>query len=778
MGYRVLVVDDDAEDNRRYCLILRNAGHQVQGVRDGVEAVALVTNQAFDVLVLDMMLLPPLPDQNPFEFAGIEVLRRSKAHDPQLQVIAITGYSTNDLKVQAISLGAWEYLIKDRDTIERLPGSVHVAGARAEQVRGISPHFMQFADETKLTIPEYLVAESNAMRQLLRSIHSIAGLESPMIITGESGVGKVAIASLVHLNSLYSRGEFVIVPCQRLSTSLVELWGTANDPKSGYCARASGGTLVLKSVHQLSIEQQEQISDFVERWQYRPVGSQRTQQVHLRIIATTNIDVERWVRQSRFLGRLYSAFKSFTIQVPPLRERRDDIPAIAAHLLHTHHSPIQLDPESARIIASYDYLQSNITELQTILTDAANIAAGQIIQPHHLPRNLCDRRSFINATTSQEPLELSLRFVPGDPNWVLWYANDGDDARSIFKLPYDTSTLPLVLRALDAIQWPNHPIDGPTFSVDECIRLEQLELWDGKRIVPDIGRRVGQKLYQAIVADSPAWAKLDAVRKVVTRQQRLLKLILRFPPEATTIAALPWELLWDEQHPLLLSRSRLASCERYLDISHPMPFVPVTGRKLRMLALCPQLGIPEQLHLEEENGRLKAFQNLQDTGRLDVEEMRPVYKTDLTDRFLEGEAIDILHFYGHGLWKNNEAFLQLDDGLISASQLATLVGNTPLVVLHACRSGQVGSDDLFTGIAPMLSAEGVTIVVAMQFTVSVKAANRFATVFYRNLAKGESVQTAVTKARQALYVEHPESWYVPVVYIRSHELGQLTLVQS
>jgi CHAT domain-containing protein len=134
-----------------------------------------------------------------------------------------------------------------------------------------------------------------------------------------------------------------------------------------------------------------------------------------------------------------------------------------------------------------------------------------------------------------------------------------------------------------------------------------------------------------------------------------------------------------------------------------------------------------------------------------------------------------LHYFGHGAWRHGTAHLCLDDGWINASQFAAIAGDVPLMVLYACRSGAVGSDDLFTGIAPMLSAEGVAAVVAMQFTIGVEAALRFSAVFYKNLTQSESLQAAMTKARRALYAEHPMSWYVPVLYIRSRDFKPIML---
>jgi CHAT domain-containing protein len=330
---------------------------------------------------------------------------------------------------------------------------------------------------------------------------------------------------------------------------------------------------------------------------------------------------------------------------------------------------------------------------------------------------------------------------------------------------------------LETIQWPYSPTDFSPFTPAEQERLAQFGLWHNQQIAEESDRRIGQMLYHALIADASARSTLESIRNIATERRQPLAITLRFPPDAITLAALPWELLWDERQALLLSRGKLSSSVRYIDLPQALPTPQTTRSTLRLLAVCPAAGIPEQIHTEEQRIRREALQPLIDEGMLEMEELHPARVSALTDRMQDGQPVDILHFYGHGIWQNGKAHLQFDDALLNASQIAALVGDVPLVVLHACRSGTIEVDNLFTGIAPMLSAEGVATVVAMQFTVRITAANRFSSVLYRNLAKGESLQTSVAKARQALYVEHPESWYVPVVYIRSRDMKPVVLVR-
>jgi DNA-binding NtrC family response regulator len=781
---QILVVDDDRYDHDRYCQLLRRAGYMVEGALNAEQAQTMVEQKRFDVVLLDMLL--PLRVQGRSEFGGLELLRRIKILDTATQVIAVTGYGSRELAVDAMREGAFDYITKDLDTEDRLPGSVRAGVARAQLLRAAAAKSVDSESDVELTTPSNLIADSAAMRQALRRAQRLADIDAPLLIVGEPGVGKELFASLMHLNSRYAGGPLVVVICRTFSNNLVELWGDVAHTKPGLCAQAEGGTLVLKGIQDLPYNQQKQLVSLIKERQYRPIGAMSDIRCNIRVIATTTGDLERLVRQKRFWKALYDELSIATIDVPPLRERRDkdDITAIAGYLLHRYGLAAGISSEANELLVTYDYTQGNIKELEDILRDAAAQADGNIIQAEHLSAKLHSVKSSIEPAEQRTALQdeavvLSMRFVPGVPALILWESLSSGNTRSSLHVPFGERELPLVLRALDAVQWPDQTPRRPQFDSSEQALLTNWGLWDGNGVAADIDQRIGRLLYQALISDSTARSALDNARNVAVNSGQPVTFVWRFPPEAVALAALPWELLWDDRQPLLLSRARLSSCIRYIDLPQALPPAPRIGTKLRLLAVCPAQGIPDSLHAEEQAQRERALNPLIDAGLLAVDELRPVNLSDLTDRLQdERNPVDILHFYGHGVWREGTGHLSLDNGEISASQLAALVGDIPLVVLHACRSGTVGSDDLFTGIAPMLSAEGVATVVAMQFTVSVAAANRFSAVLYRNLAQGESLQMAVAKARQALYVEYRKSWYVPVVYIRAREVKPVYLLRK
>jgi len=376
---------------------------------------------------------------------------------------------------------------------------------------------------------------------------------------------------------------------------------------------------------------------------------------------------------------------------------------------------------------------------------------------------------------------LTMRFDPhGDSVEITWEADILGVRASRFTPPFKGPDLELVVRTLDLLQYPSS-----TLAPHEVDRLRELGLPTDDTGLDPLGHRaVGRLLFKALIADPRGAMAIGTVRDHARHQGKSLALRLRFPPEAIELAALPWELLWDEgPAPFLLGQQRLASCTRHLDLSVALPPSRPRAGALRILAITPHAGIEPDQRERERAERTASWAPLIASGEVVMEELGPATRRDLVDRLLTGPAPDIIHFVGHGRYADGEGWLILDrpDGgwdRVPAHRLLPLFGDTRLVVLCACQGGMVGEGGLLTGVAPALSAAGVPAVVAMQLTVRATAAARFSEVLYRALARGESVQRAVVQARQALYIEEADaaSWYVPTLTIRARDPGPLYLL--
>jgi CheY-like chemotaxis protein len=356
---------------------------------------------------------------------------------------------------------------------------------------------------------------------------------------------------------------------------------------------------------------------------------------------------------------------------------------------------------------------------------------------------------------------------------------------TVFAPPYAEAELPLVIRALDAVQYPNYPNPASEserrhfgFSDSEQTVLSGLGLWRGARVPAGAYQIVGQALYQALGAAGQS--VLKSIRNASIAQQRTTSYVLRFPPDGIGLAALPWELLWekDKNQAVLFHGNTIDSCERYVDLDMAIPPPIAAGQRLHLLALAPTYQIPDSIRQSERAARLETWDKLRAAGNITYDELSPLTMRRLNDYLRNAPARpDIIHYFGHGTYRDGKGYLMFDDGAggkdyVSAERLAAVLGNVRLVVMHACQSAMVDEQGgLLTGVAPALSI--VTgAVVAMQLTVRIDSATRFAEVFYDEvLNKGRSLQEAVARGRQVLFAETPDgaSWYVPTLYIRSRD---------
>lgn len=395
---------------------------------------------------------------------------------------------------------------------------------------------------------------------------------------------------------------------------------------------------------------------------------------------------------------------------------------------------------------------------------------------------------------SAPPTEVTLDFQPHkDGAQITWRGPAIGRESSNFEAPYDDVELALVIRALDVAQYPNYPIPNTTteqkhfaFSEAEQEILIALNLWKDGRVVTNAYQVVGDALFRGLGAAGQG--VLKRLRDVSTAQRTTTSYMLRFPREAINLAALPWEALWNSANnqAVLIRGNSIDSCERYVDVDQPIrPPLPA-GRQLRALALSPTYRIPEEIRQAERAARLKTWDNLKAEGLLVYDEIAPLTMTSLNDYLFDAPARpDIVHFFGHGVYRGGKGFLQFDDGqggceLISAERLAAVLGDVRLVVLHACQSAMVDdAGGLLTGVAPALSIE-TGAVVAMQLTVAIPAATRFSQIFYGQLLrKRQSLQDAVARGRQVLFTEASDgaSWYVPTLYIRGHDQQPVYLIR-
>ncbi len=379
---RVLVADD--EKNLRELMVreLGRRGHEVEGVADGEAALARIAEGGYDVVVLDMKM----PRKE-----GIEVLRELAGAPEAPQVIVMTGFQEVATAVEAMKLGAYDYLTKPT-RIEELDVLVQKA---AEKGRLLRENVALRAHAPGAQVFGGLLTRSPRMQEVLRIIERVAPTESAVLVLGESGTGKELVARAIHEHSQRAGRPFVPIHCGALPREVLEseLFGHekgaftgAVAAKPGLIELADGGTLFLDEIGEMEPESQVKLLRVLETGTFFRVGGTRPRRVDVRVVAATNRDLAEAMRAGEFRQDLYYRINTITIQLPPLRERREDIPMLARHFLEglAGYGPRRLGAAALRCLEAYAW-PGNVRELQHAMERAAILARGEEIQPEDLP---------------------------------------------------------------------------------------------------------------------------------------------------------------------------------------------------------------------------------------------------------------------------------------------------------------------------------------------------------------------------------------------------------
>ncbi len=409
-GLRILFADDEAHLRDLMQMELPRLGHEVTVCPDGAAALRALEKGSYDAALLDLRM-PGL--------TGIEVLGKVRQISPDTQVIILTGHATVDTAVQALRLGAFDYLTKPCKWAE-----LEILLNRVAERRDLSNKAT--ALETRLKAAEgtpTLIGETPQMMAVRRLIDTIAPTDASVMILGETGTGKELIARSLHDKSHRANGTFIPVNCGALPENLVEseLFGHrkgaftgADMHRKGLFEVANGGTLFLDEVGELDKSVQVKLLRFLESGEIRRVGENDPFRVDVRVLCATNRDLREMIEAEQFREDLFFRLNTFEIHLPPLRERKQDIPALARHMLvryaRRNHSEATLTPEALATLAENDW-PGNIRELANAIERATILAGGGPIRPEHLPTQLPIRRSGGSGSTLASPAAVSA--VPG-----------------------------------------------------------------------------------------------------------------------------------------------------------------------------------------------------------------------------------------------------------------------------------------------------------------------------------------------------------------------------
>ena len=381
----VLVVDDEPAVRQVLASAITKAGYSVDSAASAAEALAKLDKAPVDVVISDVFM--PVTD-------GIELLRLARAKGHTATFIMVTAFASVDSAIDAIKAGAWDYItkpVRNEEIVHRLEQIEALRGLREEN-RALRSMVMGGGRAT-------FAFTSPAMQAVERLVSRVAPTDSTVLITGESGTGKGVSARRVHELSVRRDGPFVSVNCGAIPENLIEseLFGhtkgaftSADRARKGLFLQADHGTIFLDEIGELPLALQTKLLHVLEAKEVRALGSEQSRKVDVRIIAATNRDLPTMVREGRFREDLFFRLSVFQIVMPPLRERRVDLPGLMRHVIAQRVLPsgsgqtLALDPEAEDLLVNFDW-PGNVRQLENVLHRAAILADGGLIRVADLP---------------------------------------------------------------------------------------------------------------------------------------------------------------------------------------------------------------------------------------------------------------------------------------------------------------------------------------------------------------------------------------------------------
>ena len=401
----ILIVEDDPLVRKTLASQLAKKGFEVVVAETGEDGVRLFGETSPDLVLCDVRL----PDID-----GLEVLRRIKERNRRAVILIMTAFDDMKTTVEAVKLGAFEYLVKPLNTTE-----LDLAIEKAFQVRSLEDRVSYLVEERKkeYTI-DNIIGRSAPMRNVFKLIGSVANTRANVLIQGESGTGKELVAKAIHYNSPFRDEPFIVINCSAIQDTLLEselfghVKGAFTDAVSetkGKFEIAGKGTLFLDEVGDVSPNLQSKLLRVIETRDFMKVGGEKVLKTEARIIAATNQNLKTLIEKGRFREDLFYRLKVVEIALPALRERREDIPDLVAYLLEKINRELRrnvrkVPPEVMQVLAALPW-RGNVRELENALTRAVILAKGDVLLMENLPLEPDERRAFPDELVPLEEVE-------------------------------------------------------------------------------------------------------------------------------------------------------------------------------------------------------------------------------------------------------------------------------------------------------------------------------------------------------------------------------------
>jgi len=390
----VLVIDDDPLIRKTLSSYLSKKGFEAVAAEDGEEGLQKYEEHVPDLVILDIRL----PDVD-----GLEVLGRIREKNPNATIIIMTAYDDMKTTIDAIKSGAFEYLVKPLDYVE-----LDLTIDKAFQIRGLEDKVSYLVEEKQkeYTI-DNIIGRSAQMREVFKLIGSVANTRTNVLIQGESGTGKELVAKAIHYNSPYRGEPFIVINCSAISDTLLEseLFGHVKGAFTDAVCETKGkfeiagkGTLFLDEIGDISANLQSKLLRVIETRDFMKVGGEKILKTEARIIAATNQDLKKLIEKGKLREDLYYRLKVVEVALPPLRDRKEDVPELVGYLLEKINRDLRknvrkVPPEVMKILMNLPW-EGNVRELENALIRAVILAKGDVILEENLALEIGDKKLY------------------------------------------------------------------------------------------------------------------------------------------------------------------------------------------------------------------------------------------------------------------------------------------------------------------------------------------------------------------------------------------------
>jgi len=391
MDLRVVILDDDERITMELQEYLQRQGFWVKTANAMEQGLALIRKEKPDILFLDVML---------GKDNGLEFLEKVKKHYPDLEVIMITGHGDMDTVIESMRLGAIDFLKKPFRQMD-----AKIAISRTSKFIRMQQKLQEYEERNSLismelenSLEREFIGESRQMREVLENALNVAGYDVNVLITGESGTGKEIVSRIIHYSSSRKSSSFFPINCSAIPETLMESiffghkkgsFTGANDDRKGVFELAKGGTLFLDEIADMPVEMQSKLLRVIEEKRFRRIGTEQDIESDVRIVAATNHDLEKCIEEGSFRLDLYHRLNTIIINIPPLRERREDIKPLLEHFINKfcgQNGRIvpEISKDALQLLMKYDF-PGNVRELKNLTERALILSKGEILDAESFP---------------------------------------------------------------------------------------------------------------------------------------------------------------------------------------------------------------------------------------------------------------------------------------------------------------------------------------------------------------------------------------------------------